>query len=122
LISWFIDLTTLNASNTNISTFASGGGGSAWVGDPLAAGNVSAIWSMSYDPSDLPRSGGATGITDGTGSAYHAQGGTGITTNFAPISTDSGDKANVTITPSIGNSGTIQVRFPYFAPTRSITT
>ena len=122
LISWFIDLTTLNGSNTNVSTFASGGGGSAWVGDPLAAGGgASAVWSMSYDPSDLPRSGGSVGIADGTGSAYHAQGGTGITTNFTPISTDSGDKANVTITPSIGNSGTIQVRFPYFAPTRSIT-
>ena len=112
LENWFTNATTIN---TNQPFYLGvGGSGSPMPGDAAGLANVTPsyygdnTWNTSENP-ETP--------VVGNGTLAFGAGGSPTTTQGAAI----GSLLNVTVTPSNGNNGCVQVRFPYFTPTRSIT-
>jgi hypothetical protein len=121
---WFYDNVPATAPNLQLFFFGVGGNGSAFPGDAAGLANRNFIWRGTYNVNNDPK----TGIGFIAGLYYprqpqnaYGQGGSATTTQGSSVSNSDGDDLlTVTVTPSVGNNGTIQVRYPYFTPSRSI--
>lgn len=115
---WFYDNVPATAPDIQSFFFGVGGGGSAFPGDAAGLADINFLWQGTYNINNDPKTG--TGFTGELQNAYGG-GGRGTTTQGATVANNQGtDLMTVTVTPSVGNNGTIQVRYPYFTPSRSI--
>ena len=125
LTGWFYDNVPATAPSLTPFYFGVGGNGSAFPGDAAGLANRDIIWQSTFNVGNDPK----TGVGFISGADYplqvqnaYGQGGQGVTTQGSSVPNSYGaDLLTVTVTPSVGHNGTIQVRYPYFTPSRSIT-
>jgi len=116
---WFYDNVPATAPTLGSFFFGIGGNGSAFPGDAAGLANRDVEWQNTFNSTNDPKTGVGPGYQHPQ-NAY-GQGGSATTTSGATVPNSYGpDLLTVTVTPSVGNNGTIQVRYPYFVASRSI--